>query len=83
MQQAEFPFDPDPPQQPQRPPSRKGYQLGPRSRSVCAYCGERVPSWTLDRTPPHDNAAGWAKIATTHDPTCRWVATKGLRLSTN
>jgi hypothetical protein len=79
MQHSRVDSPDDAPQQPQRPPSRKGYQLGPRSRSICAYCGERVPTWTVTTTPPRDNEAAWAKIAKAHGEGCRWVASKGLR----
>jgi hypothetical protein len=78
MQEAfDFPEDDH---QPHRGHARSGYQLGPKSTGVCAYCGERVPSWTLDKTPVSTNEAAWQKIAKAHGAGCKWVTTRGLRL---
>ena len=49
------------------------------STSLCAYCGARMPSALLD-TPPPAGDNRWTAMAPYHAPTCRWIATKGLRL---
>jgi hypothetical protein len=49
------------------------------SSSLCAYCGQRMPSALLDSTPPlGDNR--WTAAAPYHAPSCTWIATQGLRI---
>jgi hypothetical protein len=47
--------------------------------SICNYCGRRMPSALLDRTPQVSDDAGWLAITPYHARDCRWIATKGLR----
>ena len=60
-------------------PSRKRVKVPRESTSLCAWCGQLMPSALLDTIPPVDDNR-WAIAAPYHSPTCRWIATKGLRL---
>jgi hypothetical protein len=76
MQQDGFDFD-EPKGRHQTEPPRQ--RVKPVGSSICAYCGQRMPSALLDTTPPADDNR-WTAAAPYHAPTCRWIATKGLRL---
>ena len=79
MKQEDFDF---PDSQIFGPPAelpRKRVKVPRESTSLCAWCGQLMPSALLDTIPPvHDNR--WAVAAPYHAPTCRWVLTQGLRL---
>jgi len=77
--QADFDFPDQPKGAPKAEPPRPVRLVKPQSTSICAYCGQRVPSALLDSTPPvNDNR--WVIAAPYHAPTRRWIATKGLRV---
>jgi hypothetical protein len=71
---ADEPVMPIPTTEPSRPVRAK-----PHGSSICAWCGARMPSALLDTTPPVDDNR-WTAAAPYHAPTCRWIATKGLRI---
>jgi hypothetical protein len=79
MEQEDFDFLVTDTSTPHMEPSRKRVKVPRESTSLCAWCGQLMPSALLDTNPPVDDNR-WAIAAPYHAPTCRWIATKGLRL---
>jgi hypothetical protein len=79
MPQESFDFPDADQSTPHMEPPRKRVKVPRESTSLCAWCGQRMPSALLDTTPPlGDNR--WTAAAPYHTPTCRWIVTKGLRI---
>lgn len=51
------------------------------STSLCAYCGARMPSALLDTTPVTSDLKAWVAAEPYHGKDCRWLATRGLRVT--
>ncbi len=79
MQQAEmFPEDPQRPT-PTREPASKVKAPKHHSTSLCSYCGQRVPGWTMRSTPAADDSQRWIAITPYHAEGCRWIRSRGNR----
>ncbi len=77
MEQEDFDFTEGLNSAPRAEPSRK-LSVPRRGTSICSYCGARMPSVFLTVTPPVDDNR-WTIAAPYHTPTCRWIASRGLR----
>ena len=53
----------------------------PQSTSICHYCGRRLPAALMRSTPGVDEDATWTALTPYHERDCRWIRTRGLRLT--
>ncbi len=77
--QETFDFPNEPRGPPTTEPTRPG-PVTPQGTSICHYCGERMPSALLDRTPVVGDDQRWAMITPYHNYGCRWIESRGLRI---